>query len=365
MWRSCLHAVWDSGAGRGQGTAQFPCRTSNKEQEPSQTKTFLKSLQEKIFEMIWGGWVLLTVCCCSSCIFECSGQRFAAMFCHTVPEVLEMGTASLLVWLWAQGGITYASPFSFHSSHCWMLSHWLKSCNITDSNQHQCQTWWQHHKPDRKAQAVSLQLLSEIWGSKENVVKASKQLAQCLGRSKIHFTRNGKGGNCPPLLHSNEAPPQVLLSALGAPAHEGYGPVGASPKEAIGITWGLQHISMIGDNVRELGLPRLGEASRETLQRPSKGGLQENWRGRLIITKCSESMRENGFKSSFNLRVVRHWHRLTREAVDAPSLEAELDGALSSLTCCLAALSTVGSWNWVGFNDPFNSDHSVALCLWS
>jgi len=34
----------------------------------------------------------------------------------------------------------------------------------------------------------------------------------------------------------------------------------------------------------------------------------------------------------FMMRVVRHWHRLPREAVDAPSLEvfqARLDGALS------------------------------------
>ncbi|KGL87124.1 hypothetical protein N301_07506, partial [Charadrius vociferus] len=39
-------------------------------------------------------------------------------------------------------------------------------------------------------------------------------------------------------------------------------------------------------------------------------------------------------KKFFTLRVVRHWHRLPREAVDAPSLEvfkARLDGALSDL----------------------------------
>ena len=61
---------------------------------------------------------------------------------------------------------------------------------------------------------------------------------------------------------------------------------------------------------------------------------------------CSDKMKGNGFKLAegrfrldirkkfFTVRVVRHWNRLPREAVDAPSLEAfkaRLDGALSNL----------------------------------
>ena len=39
-------------------------------------------------------------------------------------------------------------------------------------------------------------------------------------------------------------------------------------------------------------------------------------------------------KKFFTVKVVKHWHRLLREAVDAPSLETfkvRLDGALSNL----------------------------------
>jgi len=61
---------------------------------------------------------------------------------------------------------------------------------------------------------------------------------------------------------------------------------------------------------------------------------------------CSDRTRKNGCKLQegryrldirkkfFTMRVVRHWHRLPREAVAAPSLElfkTRLDGALSNL----------------------------------
>jgi len=61
---------------------------------------------------------------------------------------------------------------------------------------------------------------------------------------------------------------------------------------------------------------------------------------------CCDRTRSNGFKLKesrfrlairkkfFTTRVVKHWHRLPREVVAAPSLEtfkARLDGALSNL----------------------------------
>jgi len=50
-------------------------------------------------------------------------------------------------------------------------------------------------------------------------------------------------------------------------------------------------------------------------------------------------------KKFFTMRVVRHWHRLPREAVDAPSLamfKARLDGALSSLVWWKVSLLMAG-----------------------
>ena len=46
--------------------------------------------------------------------------------------------------------------------------------------------------------------------------------------------------------------------------------------------------------------------------------------------------------------MVRHWNRLSREIVGAPSLEtfkARLDGALGSLIQWVAALPMASGWN--------------------
>ena len=66
----------------------------------------------------------------------------------------------------------------------------------------------------------------------------------------------------------------------------------------------------------------------------------------------------------FTQRVVRHWNRLPKEAVDAPSLEAfkaRLDVALGSLVWWLATLHIAGGWNSMIFEVLFNPSHSMFL----
>jgi len=65
------------------------------------------------------------------------------------------------------------------------------------------------------------------------------------------------------------------------------------------------------------------------------------------------------------MRVVKHWPRLPREAVAAPSLvvlKARLDGALSNLGWWKMSLLMAGGLEPDIFKVPSNSDQSMVLC---
>ena len=107
-----------------------------------------------------------------------------------------------------------------------------------------------------------------------------------------------------------------------------------------------------------------------------KGAYRKGGEG-LFIRECSDRVRVNSFrlkegrfrlgmrKQFFPVRVVRHWNRLPREVVDAPSLEvfkSRLDGALSNLVWWKVSLPMaegVGT-RW-SLKVPSNPNHSVIL----
>ena len=88
---------------------------------------------------------------------------------------------------------------------------------------------------------------------------------------------------------------------------------------------------------------------------------------RLFSRVCWDETRRNGFKLKerrfrldirkklFSLRVLRHWHRLPREMVNAPSMETfevRLDSALSTwwscrCPCSLQGVGLGGLYGWL------------------
>ena len=119
-------------------------------------------------------------------------------------------------------------------------------------------------------------------------------------------------------------------------------------RRATKMIWGLEPLSC-EERLRELGVFSLEKkrlwgdliAAFQYPKRACKKAAEE-----LFTSAYSDRTRGNGFrlnegkfrldirKKLFAVRVVRHWHRLPREAVAAPSLavfKARLGGALSSL----------------------------------
>ena len=111
---------------------------------------------------------------------------------------------------------------------------------------------------------------------------------------------------------------------------------------------GREHLSY-EERLRELGLFSLEKRRLRGRLIAAFLYLKEAYKkaGEGLFTRaCRNRTRDNGFKLKasrfrlgirkklFTLRMVKHWNRLPREVVDAPSLEvfkARLNGALSNL----------------------------------
>ncbi|PKU49343.1 hypothetical protein llap_382 [Limosa lapponica baueri] len=138
-----------------------------------------------------------------------------------------------------------------------------------------------------------------------------------------------------PLYSTLLRPHLELCPALESSAQDGRGPAGRGQQRGTKMIRGVEHISY-EDRLRELALFSLEKRRLQgdftAVFQYLKGAYRRDGEG-LFMRECSDRTRGDGFKLEeerfrlyirkrfFTVRVLRHWNRLPREVVEAPSLE--------------------------------------------
>ncbi|KAK4818642.1 hypothetical protein QYF61_016613 [Mycteria americana] len=188
---------------------------------------------------------------------------------------------------------------------------------------------------------------------------SAKRFAQWLPSTAISLPPDPlTGSDCSLGMSADDG---VLHPALESSAQERHGPVGAGPEEVTKVFRELEHLcyeARLHRRGYELGLFSVEK-------RRLWGDLIAAFQYFKEAYQCT---RGNGFKLTegrfrldmrkkcFTTRVVKHWRRLPREVVDAPSLvtfKARLDGALSNLIWWKMSLPMAG--------DRDNNDFKVIV----
>jgi len=152
---------------------------------------------------------------------------------------------------------------------------------------------------------------------------------------ELHQNRGGQqggGGNRPHLLCPLRPHLEYCVQSWGPQHRKDTELLERIQRRGTATVRGLEHLSY-GDRQRELGLFSLqgsGETSLQlsSTQRGPKGKLGTD-SARVYSDRGTSNgfkLKECGFrlyimKKIFTVRVVRHWNRMPRQAVDAPSLK--------------------------------------------